>query len=40
MVFDGDRVKSRGGAPPLAPEAFSRFGPVAPLAKTSPTQAY
>jgi dipeptidyl aminopeptidase/acylaminoacyl peptidase len=39
LLFDGDRVKSRGGAPALAPEAFSRFGPASssqPLRDTVP----
>lgn len=31
MIWDGDRVKSRGRERALAPEAFSRFGPASPL---------
>jgi len=40
MIFEGDRVKSRNGAPTLKPEDFARFGPAAPgsqnAARTSP----
>ncbi|HEY6184585.1 MAG TPA: alpha/beta fold hydrolase [Terriglobales bacterium] len=28
LVFNGDRVKSRGGAPPLTPKAFARFNEI------------
>jgi dipeptidyl aminopeptidase/acylaminoacyl peptidase len=32
LVFEGNRVKSRGGAPPLPADAYARFGPTAPAA--------
>lgn len=31
MIFEGNKVKSRSGAPALEPEDFSRFGPAKPI---------